>query len=79
MKIVTALEDERTISTITTQGASEDDRDYYSAERGVEIHVYGENGMYYCELPWFAIVEEGEVTTRLNGAAVETITYFPGA
>lgn len=76
MNIVTALDDPRIINSITMRGTDERDGDYYTTKTGVEIHAYGENGMY-CALPWFAIVRNNEIVTRLNGASVESITYVP--
>jgi hypothetical protein len=69
MNIVTALEDTRTISGIIVN-----DGNFYTVASGIGIYAYGENGMY-CELLWFAIVEEGEVVARLNGTFVESVTY----
>lgn len=72
MNIVTALDDPRTISSIIMQDAG---GALYAAGPSIEIHAYGENGMY-CELLWFAVIKNGEIIERLNGAAVESITYL---
>lgn len=72
--MVTALEDTRTINSITMQGTNERDGDHYAAKFGIEIRAYGEPGMY-CNLLWFVILEDDKIIARLNGAAVESVTY----
>ena len=74
MQIVDALEDPRTITAIEMRGTVEHDGDYYAAKNGITIQCYGENGLY-CHLPWFAIIEDGEVIHRLNGIEVACVTY----
>jgi hypothetical protein len=68
MDTITALEDTRIVDNVTMRG---DHGRSYSAKPGIEIRAYDEPG----NILWFVIIEDGEVIKRLNGAAVESITY----
>ena len=81
MEIPNLLNDTRTISTITMQGTDTRDGDYYQVGTGHgcvnEIRVYPEPSEY-CNRPWFAVIKSGVIVKRLNGNAVENVTYMPG-
>lgn len=47
--VVTALDDPRPIKTITMQGMSEHDGDYYTTQFGASFVAYGEPGLH-CNL-----------------------------
>jgi len=74
MDIVKMFDDPRPIVSVEMQGTSDGDGDYYIAKFCLMIKCYGENGQGAL-VPWFAVIEDGEITVRLNGAAVKSVTY----
>lgn len=70
MDVTRILEDKRKVKSIYIGTAG----DNYSASDEIEIIPYGETGDGAYK-PWFAIFQDGKLTTRVNGVFVSFLVY----